>query len=397
VPAEHTALPRPGRLDAQWRLGVPATGLDLAGKRVHLADGAELDFDRLLIATGVRARPWPDPAEAALGGVLALRTREDAARLQALLAAGPRRVLVIGAGFTGSEVASICRERDVPVTVAEVGPAPLVGALGGVVGEFMAQLHRDHGVDLRCGVTVTHLEGDGEGRFARALLSDGSVVEADVAVIALGGIRNVEWLEESGLAVGAWGVACDAGCRAFDANGLVTDDVFVAGDVARAPYPMFGYQFLALEHWGNAVKQATCAAHNMISEQSGREPYLAVPEFWSAQFGVNIKSVGVPTFADQVMIAQGSVEERRFLAVYGFRGRVTAAVAVDQAHWVEFYERLIERAAPFPPRFRHVDQPVFAEPVPAEIPDRPILAHDATVVVTGHDPRRRRARLVRAS
>jgi NADPH-dependent 2,4-dienoyl-CoA reductase/sulfur reductase-like enzyme/ferredoxin len=394
VPAEHTALPRPAGLDARWRLGVPASGLDLERKRVHLADGGEVGFDRLLIATGVRARSWPDQAEAALEGVLTLRTRDDAARLQRLLEAGPRRVLVIGAGFTGSEVASICRERDVPVTVAEVGPAPLVGALGGVLGEIMTDLQRAHGVDLRCGITVTRLEGDADGRLARAHLSDGGVVDADVAVVALGGVRNVEWLDESGLAVGGWGVACDAGCRAFDANGLVTDDIFVAGDVARAPYPMFGYQFLALEHWGNAVKQAVCAAHNMISGQAGREPYLAVPEFWSAQFGVNIKSVGVPTFADQVMIAQGSVEARRFAAVYGFRGRVTAAVTIDHAHWIEFYERLIERAAPFPPRFRHVDEPVFAEPVPAEVPDRPLLAHDATVVVTGHDPRRRRARLV---
>ena len=123
-------------------------------------------------------------------------------------------------------------------------------------------------MDLRCGVTVTSLEGDADGRLRRAHLSDGSVLDVDVAVAALGGVRNVEWLQGSGLAAGVWGVACDAGCRAFDVNGLVTDDVFVAGDVARAPHPMFGYQFLALEHWGNAVSQAEIAAHNMVSAEA---------------------------------------------------------------------------------------------------------------------------------
>jgi ferredoxin len=119
VPAQRTALPRPGDLDAQWRLGVPATGLDLARKQVLLEDGAEVGFDRLLIATGVRAQPWPNPAEAELDGVFMLRTRDDAAGLQRRLATGPRRVLIIGAGFIGSEVASVCRELGLPVTVAE--------------------------------------------------------------------------------------------------------------------------------------------------------------------------------------------------------------------------------------------------------------------------------------
>ncbi len=223
-----------------------------------------------------------------------LRTRDDAARLQRLLAARPGRVLVIGAGFTGSEVASVCRELGLPVTVAEAGPAPLVAALGGVIGAVAADMQREHGVDLRCGVTVTALEGDADGRLRRAHLSDGSTIDVDVAVVALGAVRNIEWLAGSGLAVGAWGVACDAGCRAFDVNGLVTDDVFVAGDVARAPHPLFDYQFLALEHWGNAVTQAEVAAHNMISTQADRWPHLAVPAFWSTQFGNNIKSVGVP-------------------------------------------------------------------------------------------------------
>ncbi|WP_197370632.1 FAD-dependent oxidoreductase, partial [Streptomyces clavuligerus] len=213
----------------------------------------------------IRDSPWPHPGEAALHGVLALRTAADAALLSGLLDAGPRRVLVIGAGFTGSEIASACRGRGLDVTVVERGPAPLVGALGGTLGAFAAALQRAHGVDLRCGVTVTSLQGR-DGRLVGAELSDGGRIEADVAVVCLGAVRNTEWLDGSGLAAGPRGLACDAGCRAFDMYGIVTDDVFVAGDVARFPHPLFEYQLLSLEHWGNAVAQAEVAAHNMISE-----------------------------------------------------------------------------------------------------------------------------------
>jgi NADPH-dependent 2,4-dienoyl-CoA reductase/sulfur reductase-like enzyme/ferredoxin len=395
VPATHTGLPRRDDVDAEWRLGVPATQLDLAAQQVHLADGESVGFDRLLITTGVRARPWPNPAEAGLDGVVVLRTRADAERLQRLVAARPGRVLVIGAGFTGSEVASVCREHGLAVTVAEAGPAPLVAALGSAIGAVAADMQRENGVDLRCDVMVTALEGDAGGRLRRAHLSDGSTIDVDIAVAALGGIRNVEWLAGSGLAAGRWGVACDAGCRAFDVNGLVTDNIFVAGDVARAPQPMFGYQFLALEHWGNAVAQAEVAAHNMISSQADRWPHLAVPAFWSTQFGTEIKSVGVPSIADEVVVTQGSVPDRRFIAAYGYQGRIVGAVTFDQSKWLEFYERLIERAAPFPPAFRGVDQPAEMIPIQAGFPRRPIPTQDATVVVTGHDPSERRATLVR--
>ena len=393
IAPDHTRLPRADEVDAQWLLGVPATGLDPAGKQVRLGDGDTVGYDRLLIATGTRARPWPNQAEAALDGVFMLRTREDAAGLRQRLADRPRRVLVIGAGFTGSEVASACREQDLAVTVTERGSAPLVGALGGVIGAVAADMHREHGVDLRCGVTVTSLEGDGDGRLRRAHLSYGTVIDADVAVVALGAVRNTEWLYGSGLAVGVWGVGCDAGCRVFDVNGVTTDDVFVAGDVARFPHPLSDYQFLALEHWGNAVTQAEVAAHNMVSAPADRWPHLASPVFWSAQFGTNIKSVGVPTFADQIVIAQGSVAERRFVAAYGYQGRITAAVAFDQVRWLEFYQHMIEAAAPFPPGFRTVDQPADRQPVPAQIDHKTLDLH-ATVVVTGHDPSERRAELI---
>jgi len=391
IPASNTDLP--GDVNARWLLGVPATGLDLPAKQVLLGDGSAVEFDRLLIATGTRARPWPNMTEAALDGVFVLRTRDDAAVLSQRLASRPRRVLVIGAGFTGSEVASACRDRDIDVTVVDRGPAPLAGALGEFIGNVAAGLQREHGVDLRCGVTVTALEGDDRGRLRRARLSDSSVVDADLAVVALGAIRNTEWLRGSGLAVGKWGVACDAGCRAFDVNGATTDNIFVAGDVARFPHPLYDYQFLALEHWGNAVTQAEIAGHNMVGGPGTRWPHLATPVFWSSQFGTSIKSVGVPTYADQLMIVQGSVPERRFIAAFGRSGRITAAVAFDQAMWLEFYQHLIETAQPFPPAFTAFGQPA-GRPVPVTVPAQEIRDLQATVMVTGHDPGERRAELL---
>jgi NADPH-dependent 2,4-dienoyl-CoA reductase/sulfur reductase-like enzyme len=395
VPTDRTLLPRRRDIDAKWLLGVPASGLDLAGKQVRLADGRAVSFDRMLIATGVRARPWPNEGEVGLDGLYVVRTRDDSDRLQKRLAEKPARVLIIGAGFTGSEIASVCRDQGIEVTVAEMASCPLVGALGGVVGAIAADMQRAHGVDLRCGVRVTRLEGDQNGRLRRAHLSDGSTVDTDIAVVALGGIRNTEWLSGSGLAAGIWGVACDAGCRAFDVNGLVTDDIFVAGDVARTPHPIYEYRFLALEHWENAVEQAEVAAHNMVSAPADRWPHLSIPAFWSIQFGVNIKSVGVPPLADEVVIAQGSVADRRFVAAYGYNGRVTAAVSFNNSKWLDYYKGLIAAAAPFPPDSPTPDQPHDMKPVPVEFPEREFLAAGATVVVTGHEPSERRVTAAR--
>ncbi|MFF5205738.1 NAD(P)/FAD-dependent oxidoreductase [Streptosporangium sp. NPDC000396] len=397
IPADGTALPRRRALDAQWRLGVAATGLDLTEKKVRLADGEEIPFDRLLIATGTRARPWVRETEAGLDGVFVLRTSDDAAKLNRRLAARPRRVLIVGAGFTGSEIASACRERALDVTVIERGPAPLVGALGGVIGSVAAQLQREHGVDLRCGITLTSLEGDLTGRLRCAHLSDGTTLDTDVAVIALGAMRNTEWLAGSGLAAGPRGIACDAGCRAFDIHGIVTDDVFVAGDVARSPHPLFGYQFLSLEHWGNAVAQAEVAAHNIVSSGPERRPHLWVPAFWSAQFGVNIKSVGVPPMGDELVVAQGALAERRFVAAYGFQGRVIAAVSFDHARWLDFYRRMIESATPFPPDFATVDRrPEGLRPISPDFPDPALPSHGPTVTLSGYSPSDQRLTFVPA-
>jgi Reductase C-terminal len=149
-----------------------------------------------------------------------------------------------------------------------------------------------------------------------------------------------------------------------------------------------------LEHWGNAVEQADVAAHNMICAPADRRPHISVPAFWSSQFGVNIKSVGVPSAADQVAITQGTLDDTQFVAAYGKEGQIVAAVTFNQAKWIEFYQRLITQAAPFPPKGRVVDQPTSISAVPAAFPDPTIRTYEATVVLTGHDPNEQRAQWI---
>lgn len=391
VPADHTKLPRLRRVDADWRLGVAAIGLDRLNHVVKLANGEDVDYDRLLIATGTRARPWPNPEEGALQGVFTVRTVEDAAALSAALKARPRRVLIVGSGFVGSEIASVCRDLDLPVTVTERGSGPLRGALGGVISEIAASMMRDAGVDLRIGVSVASLDGDASGHVRSATLSDGTVLDVDVVVPSLGSIRNVEWLDGAGLAAGQWGLACDAGCRAFDINGVVTDHIFVAGDVARAPHVLYGYEFLSQEHWDNAVFGAEVAANNMINLEVGRRPHLPLPSFWSGQFGVNIKSVGVCSFGDEIVFTQGSPADRRFAAAYGRNGRIVGAVTFNHGKWLPYYADLIEKSGPFPPPPPGYDRPVNAEVMPARFPDPREPSGNPDVVLTGHDPTDRHA------
>jgi len=386
LPVDHTTLPQLRDIQANWILGVAAVGLDRQNHQVHLADGQLVDFDRLLIATGTRARPWVNQEEAALDGVFTLRTRDDSSGLRARLASGPKHVLVIGGGFTGSEVASVCCELGLPVTLAERGPTPLSGALGQAAGTVFAKWQRQYGVDLRCNVTIMALEGDNDGRLLRARLSDGDALEIDIAVVALGAVRNVEWLHGARLAADARGVACDASCRAFDEDGMVTDDIFVAGDVARWPNPLYAGMLLSVEHWGNAVEQARTAAHNMVCAPSERRPHKYLPAFWSNQFGVNIKSVGLPTIADEIVLTQGTVEERRLVAAYGQNGRIVAALAVNAPLLLPTYQALIESRAPFPPELHASDGPVKMHPVPAGFPPHGHTTHSPVAAQTGPGP-----------
>ena len=300
-------------------------------------------------------------------------------------------MLIVGSGFVGSEIASVCRDLDLPVTVAERGKGPLMGALGGVISEIAAQMMLDAGVDLRTGVAVEGLEGDASGHVRKARLSDGTVLDVDVVVASLGSIRNVEWLEGAQLAAGQWGLACDAGCRAFDINGVVTDHIFVAGDVARAPHVLYDYEFMSQEHWDNAVFGAEVAANNMINLEVGRRPHLPLPSFWSGQFGVNIKSVGVCSYGDEIVFTQGSPAERRFAAAYGRKGRIVGAVTFNHGKWLPYYAEMIERSGPFPPPPPGYDRPTDNDVMPARFPDPREPAGLPDVVLTGHDPTSRGA------
>jgi 3-phenylpropionate/trans-cinnamate dioxygenase ferredoxin reductase component len=143
---------------------------------------------------------------------------------------------------------------------------------------------------------------------------------------------------------------------------------------------------VALEHWKNAVVQAQIAAHNMVCRPIERRPHIAVPSFWSIQFGVNIKSVGVPSVADSVLITQGSTETRRFVAAYGADGRLVAAVTFNASRYLEFYEQLIEAGGPFPPDLGDIPDSATEEPVPAAFPHPSAVAHRPTVILTGHSP-----------
>lgn len=354
---DDTTLPRHPDLRAEFRLGTAAQGLDLAARTVTLADGARLPYDRLLIATGTRARPWPNPDEAGLAGLFTLRSRDDAARLSARLKAGPRRVVLVGGGFIGFEVASTCRDLDIPVTMLVRDGAPLAAALGPRLGGWVGGIARERGVDLRLGAEIERMEAP-DGRLAAVVLKDGARIEADVVVAAIGAVRNVEWLEGAGLAADEGGVTCDGYGRVLRANGDIVAEVFAAGDVARWPNPHQDERLVAVEHWGNARAQARTAARNMLAgPAAGLVRHDHLPDFWSQQFGLTIKLVGLADGADSLAVVHGSLEEGRFVALYGREGRTVAAASVDSARWLPAYAAAIREGAPFPPFEGAVDQP----------------------------------------
>ncbi len=353
-----TTLPQPADLDLELRLGTPAAGLDRAARAVILADGTRLAFDRCLVATGTRARPWPNPAEAALDGVATLRTRDDAERLALRLRDRPGRVVLVGGGFISFEVASVCRELDLPVTVLVRDAVPLSRAVGAPLGAFMAEVARGAGVDLRLGAAIDRMEADARGRLAALVLEDGDRIETGCLVAAIGTERNVAWLDGAGLATDRNGLRCDRFCRALGADGIAAEGIFAAGDVAHWPNPHDGDALVAVEHWGNAVAQARTAARNMLAADPGAmAAHDHLPDFWSQQFGLTIKLLGLTAGADSFAVVRGSMEERRFLAVFGKAGRTVAAASVDSARWLPVYREAILAAAPFPPLAGGLDEP----------------------------------------
>ena len=318
--------------EIEARLGLRATALDLDARELTLHTGETVAFDGLVIATGARCRTMPGTE--GLGGVHVLRSLDDCLALRGDLEAVPQRVVVVGAGFIGAEVAATARGRGLEVTVVEALPTPLSRVLGDEMGRVCAEVHRDHGVDLRTGVGVDRIEGD--RRVERVALTDGSIIDADVVVVGIGVVPNTEWLDGSGLQVGD-GVLCDASC-------LAAERVTAAGDVARWPNQLFG-ETMRVEHWDNAAAQGAHAARRLLNPETG--PFTPVPWFWSDQYDRKIQLAGRVRPDDEVRVVNGSVEERRFAAIYGRAGRIVGVLGFNRPRHVMRYRALIEQGASF--------------------------------------------------
>jgi 3-phenylpropionate/trans-cinnamate dioxygenase ferredoxin reductase subunit len=311
------------------RTGCAVDLIDPAAHELTMADGEVLRYDKLLVATGGRTRTLPGPPSER---ILTLRTIEDAVELAAQLEVAPS-LIVVGAGFIGAEVASVARELGCAVTMLEAEERPLGRLLPPAVSQIYEQIHREEGVALHTGVSILEVvEREGSGVEART--ADGRVFEADLAVVGIGMIPNVELAERSGLVVSD-GVVVDELCRTS------ASDVFAAGDVANQPNPLIGRR-LRVEHWQNAQHQAATAARNMLG---AREAFLEVPWVWSEQYGLNLQITGDPRSTDDVRF-RGDLSARSFSALLFREGRLRAAVAVDRPEDIRAARRIIAAGAP---------------------------------------------------
>jgi len=307
----------------ELRLGVPVTAIDPAAHEVELADGSRLGYARLLLATGSSPRRLPVPgADAA--GVLYLRQVADSDQIKAAFQTASR-VAVIGAGWIGLETAAAARAAGAEVTILEAAGLPLLRVLGPEVAQVFAGLHREHGVDLRFGVQVSEITGEGGraadrgGPAAGVRLADGSLVEADAIIVGVGITPNSQLAESAGLATGS-GVVVDARLRSSD------PDIYAAGDVASAYHPLLG-RHIRVEHWANALNQPQTAARAMLGEDVA---YDRVPYFYTDQYDLGMEYAGYvePGGYDQVVF-RGDVERREFIAFWLAGGRVLAGMNVN--------------------------------------------------------------------
>jgi NADPH-dependent 2,4-dienoyl-CoA reductase/sulfur reductase-like enzyme len=306
---------RRDELGAQWRLGVAAERLDRAAGAVHLSDGSVVTGDAVVLATGSVPRRLAQGHE--LAGVHVLRTLEDAIALRSSLVAGAR-VVVVGGGWIGGEVASAARQRQCEVTVVEACPLPLEPALGPEVAAALAQRSRDAGVVLRCGAPVSALLG---ARAVSAVeLADGTVLPADVVVVGVGAVPATGWLEGSGLQL-ADGVVCDAWCFAGQ------DEVLAVGDCARW-WHRDQNRPVRIEHWTNALEMGAAAARSLLHGRAKVAPFAPVPYVWSDQYGVRLQFAGWRQPGDAVRLEEGSFDEGRFLVTYLRAGQAVAALGV---------------------------------------------------------------------
>ncbi|MES4909311.1 MULTISPECIES: FAD-dependent oxidoreductase [unclassified Streptomyces] len=319
-------------LQAEWVLGVRATGLDRTGRAIELADGREVRADGVVIATGAAARTLPGTE--GLAGVHVLRTLDDARALREQLARGGRLV-VIGGGFIGAEVASTAHALGLDVTVIEAAPTPLAGPLGEAMGGVVSALHADHGVRLLCGVGVKGLSG--ERRVESVLLEDGRSVPADAVVVGVGARPCVDWLRGSGIALDN-GVTCGADGRTSVAG------VVAVGDCANWYDPHTGTH-RRVEHWTGALERPDAAVATLLAH-GAREPGVPRPPyFWSDQYGVKIQFVGHAAGADRVTVEEGATEDRSFLAVYRRAGRPVAVLGMDQPRLFTRWRKQLATAA----------------------------------------------------
>jgi len=301
-------------LEARWFLGVRAVGLDPAGQRIELSDGSELTADGVVIATGAAAR-WL-PGAQRTEGTHVLRTLDDACALRAELLPGSRLV-IIGAGFIGAEVASTARRLGVNVTVAEAAPTPLSLQVGQRVGARLAALHAEHGTTLHLGVGVVGLSGS--DRVTGVELADGRRLPADVVVIGIGARPEIGWLSGSGIALGD-GIICDSG------GATSIPSVVAVGDCAAWFDPLSrGHE--RIEHWAGAVERPDTAVATLLAGGTHAGGPPPQPYFWSNQYGSHIQFAGSTRAGDEVVIEEG---ERGFLAVYYRQGNPVAVLGVDQ-------------------------------------------------------------------
>ncbi|MEO6124835.1 MAG: FAD/NAD(P)-binding oxidoreductase [Ilumatobacteraceae bacterium] len=319
-------------LDLNQRLGSAAVSLQLAERTITLEGGATLGFDGLIIATGSGLRRLPGQPDHP--SVMELRTLDDSLALRARLASGDQRVVVVGAGFIGLEVAATARQLGNTVTVLEGAPAPLIRGLGVEMGMAVTALHEDNGVTIHCRVQVRAIR---PGDLSSAPVdidvrwADGAdeTLTADVVVVGIGVIPNTAWLEGSGVQLRD-GVVCDQTLNSLSSDGSPIPGVYAAGDIARWPNGQFDGEEMRIEHWTNASEQGMTAARNLLAVANGEQPtpYETVPFFWSDQFAKRIQFIGRAAGDDDVRIVRGSVEDRSFLALYGKHGRLRGALAL---------------------------------------------------------------------
>jgi 3-phenylpropionate/trans-cinnamate dioxygenase ferredoxin reductase subunit len=320
----------------ELRLGVPVAGVDRAAREVALADGSRTGYAKLLLATGSSPRRIPVPGADA-DGVLYLRRVADSEKIKAAFLSASR-VAVIGAGWIGLETAAAARAAGTEVTVMEAAELPLLRVLGAEAAQVFAGLHREHGVDLRCGVQVSEITGAG-GRADGVRLTDGSHVAADVVIVGVGITPNTQLAEAAGLETGN-GVVVDAGLRSSD------PDIFAAGDVAHAYHPLLG-RHIRVEHWYNALHQPQTAARAMLGQDVA---YDHVPYFYTDQYDLGMEYAGYvePGGYDQVVF-RGDVNKREFIAFWLAGGRVLAGMNVNVWDVTDAIQALVRGGHPVDP------------------------------------------------